>query len=228
MKKKTPIQTNNLVGASVEDLEKENHFLNVLTTLAHEVPQKVTSINKNRSSRFWFKVETTNQLVTANKDIMKPRSLEHVDSEVTTRLDTYKEEMPASLKEKITQVREFFLTEIAPITLAAGGGASQAKEVAERLLEIEVDSALFTRFDNMINRAATLKLSQFVANLFGLPAEAAHSLLGAQMNAGSDHSQINSILNYLKANDEAFSKKDLVKLQQDISKIEKVVSNEKR
>ena len=224
---KTKLQTNNLVGASQKELDKEDQFLASLTTLAYEVPKKTSPAKKNRKSKFWFKLSTTEEYVNAQKELMNPRALEHIDHEVEDRLTEYKTEMPDALKEKIKKVREFFLTEIAPITLAAGGGALQAKEVAQRLLDVEVDSALFTRFDNMVNRAATLKLSQFVASLFDLPLDTAPSLLGSQPAAHSDP-QMQSILNTLKAMQGGSDKKELAKLQQDISRIEKAVNHEKR
>ena len=150
----------------VQDVEGvvEDPFLSSLSTLAYS-HRKTT----NRSSRFWFKVETTQQLVTKKKQDLAPKAIEHIDAEVEERLKTYEIELTPTLKSKIEEVREFFLTEIAPLTLASSGGTIQSKEVIQRMLDTEVDTAIIGRFDNMVNRAATLKLALFVLKYFGLP-----------------------------------------------------------
>jgi hypothetical protein len=114
---------------------------------------------------------------------MQPKAVEHIDAEVESRLLTYRKEMPDILRNKVEKVREFFLTEIAPLTLASGGGNSQSREVVQRLLDTDVDTAMFARFENMVNRAATIKMAEFTLEYFQLPKEYLQSILGPTGNA---------------------------------------------
>ena len=164
-----------LTGKSQGALDQEDQLLTALTTLAYA--DKPVN-NKARTSRFWFQVETTSQMVEKKKKSLSRKPIEHIDAEVEARLLTYETELSPVLKDKITKVREFFLTEIAPLTFATAGGSLQSKAVAERMLETEVDPAIFNRFENMVNRAATIKLALFVLDYFGLPQSHFNSLIG--------------------------------------------------
>lgn len=112
------------------------------------------------------------------KEAMKPRELEHIDSEIVRRLSEYKQESPAMLQKHIEVIREFFLKEVAPKTLAVSGGTLQATEVIQRLLNTEVDSVTAARFQQMANRATTLKMAMFVCKYFDLPESYLESVIG--------------------------------------------------
>lgn len=118
-----------------------------------------------RASRFFF---TLDEPIEERKKKFTPKKLTHVDHEVTERTRRYKSEVPPALRSKIEMIREFFLTEIAPITMAASGGTGQAKQVVERFLDDKVDTTLLAAFENMSLRAAKIKLSLFVLELFDL------------------------------------------------------------
>lgn len=169
--------TNNLIGKGEKELVQEDKLLLSLTSLAYATPVVQPKVKENRTSSFWFSLETTEQIVAKRKAALKSKEPEHIDAEVTKRLKTYEAEISPALKKRIKQVREFFLTEIAPLTLASSGGALQSKEVAQRMLDTEIDGAIFGRFDTMVNKAATIKLGLFVLKYFGLPKEFFDSLV---------------------------------------------------
>lgn len=193
-----------LVGKNQEELDHEDQLLSALSNLAYsveEVPNPENAKRGNapvRTSRFWFRLETTSEMVAARKKKLAPKSVEHIDSEITDRLKTYEKELSPVLKDRIAQVREFFLTEIAPLTLATAGGAIQSRAVAERMLDTEVDSAIFARFENMVNRAATIKLGIFVLDYFGLPLTHFNDLVGATPHRGN--SELSQVLEAINAN----------------------------
>lgn len=144
---------------------------------------------QGRTSRFWFKVPESRapkRKTSIEVDIEKmrsdmlPRELEHIDSQVIDRLTEYKLESPAMYQSHIEEVREFFLKEIAPRTISAPGGAMQATEVLKRLLDTDVDESTVARFQNMLNRATTLKMAEFVATYFGLSKEHIPSIIGSR------------------------------------------------
>lgn len=144
---------------------------------------------QGRTSRFWFKVPESRvpkRKSSVEVDIekmradMRPRELEHIDSQVIDRLTDYKQESPAMYQSHIEEVREFFLKEIAPRTISAPGGAMQATEVLKRLLDTDVDESTVARFQNMLNRATTLKMAEFVAKYFGLSSEHIPSIIGSR------------------------------------------------
>lgn len=142
-----------------------------------------------RTSRFWFKVqESTAPKRKASVEVdvdrmkaqMRPKEMEHIDSQVVDRLAEYKLESPSMYQGHIEKVREFFLHEIAPRTISAPGGAMQATEVLKRLLDTDVDESTVARFQNMLNRATTLKMAEFVASYFGLSKDHVPSIIGGR------------------------------------------------
>ena len=143
----------------------------------------------HRRSRFWFKVQESKVSkkrkdgevsIKKIREAMRPKELEHIDSQIVDRLGLYKKESPEVYQSHIEEVREFFLNEIAPRTVAAPGGALQATEVLTRLLDTEVDPSTVSRFQNMLNRATTLKMAEFVAQYFGLSKEHIPGIIGSR------------------------------------------------
>jgi len=193
-----------LVGASQAQLDHEDALTRGLLTVAYSDPAapkaekpKVSRFG-TRQSRFWFRLETLTEETNRRKAQFKPKELEHIDSAVVARLRSFTKEIPLDLKTRIEQVREFFLKELSPLTMASSGGALQAKEVAERMFKTEVDQALFSRFDNMVNRAATIKVALFVKSYFDLPDEYISSLLGPQQhNPDSDFQKLQAMMKQL-------------------------------
>ena len=203
--------TNSPVGKPQEALDNEDSILKSLSNLAYSsvAPEskKKVDVSNMRTSRFWFTLETPQEAVNKVKESMIPKPVEHIDVEVQKRLARYKTEAPVQLHEKIKEVREFFLTQIAPRTLAASGGTIQATEVVQRLLDTDVDPAIMNRFENMINRAATLKLAEFALHYFDLGPEHLESLLGNQHQGDPD---MKALLRQLKELPQMSDMKSLV------------------
>lgn len=182
----TATQTSNdttgiLIGKDQASLDKEDAFLARLSNIAYV--EETSSKYGSRKSRFWFRVESTEQFVKEKKKKLEKPTLEHIDEQVEKRTKTYEVELTPALKTKIELIREFFLTEIAPLTFASSAGGLQAKAVAERLLDTEIDASMFSRFDNMVNRAATIKMASFVLSYFNLPESHFNSLIGPRPSA---------------------------------------------
>lgn len=125
----------------------------------------VTTPKRKFKSRFFFVLEEDLEV---RKEKFKPKKLVHVDAEIVTRAAAYKKEVSPELQSKIEEIREFFLKEIAPLTMAASGGVVQAHKVVERYVDGKIDQTLIRVFDEMVARAAKLKLAAFVTDLFGL------------------------------------------------------------
>lgn len=174
-----------LIGAPQAQLDQEDALTKGLLNVAYSDPalkvqRSQVSRFGTRTSRFWFKVETISEETTRRKEQFKPPELEHIDDAVSKRLKTFKKEIPGDLRDHIEQVREFFLTELTPLTMASSGGTIQAKDVAERMFKTEIDSAIFSRFDNMVNRAATIRVAKFVLSYFNLEPHFLDALIGPQ------------------------------------------------
>lgn len=118
-------------------------------------------------SRFFFTLDE--DLIQQNKKAFAPKVLEHVDADAVRRLKVYKPKAGPVISERIDEIREFFLMEIAPLMLACSAGTKQAQEVVEKMIDAKVDTTLFSNFEAMVTRAARLKLNQFVLSLFSLP-----------------------------------------------------------
>jgi hypothetical protein len=189
-------------GTPLEELEKADALMAALTNLAYSSEDKKKKPKPNprpkgsRTSRFWFTLTSVEVDVEEQKLKMAPKALEHIDEEVSVRLKKYKKELSPDLRKNIEVVREFFLKELAPLTIATDGGVTQAKEVVQRLLDTEVDSALVDKFNNMANRAAVMRLALFVLDYFNLPREHLSALFP---NGSGQDSELKQILNMLKS-----------------------------
>lgn len=206
------------------EISQSDQLISTLSSPAKALTKPATpAVNKNRKSRFWFKVETAEQFLAQRKVKLTKAPIEHIDNEVQRRVKSYTKELAPSLQEKIELIREFFLTEIAPLTLAASGGTTQAREVAQRTLGIEIDSAMFSRFETMVNKAATLKLSKFVTELFCLPETNAAALTGSSAVNNADQ-QLHHMMEELKSMASKQNRKELKELKAGMAKMERLVS----
>lgn len=169
-----------VVGKTRQEQASEDALAASLGKLAYAIPSR-----DNRRSRFWFKMEAPQLEVI--KEAMRPKELEHIDSEIVSRLDAYRQESPPVLQKHIEEIREFFLQEIAPKTLAMSGGTTQATEVIRRLLDTDVDSSTVARFQNMVNRATTLRMAMFVCHYFGLPQTQVDNIIGIPQASPPDN-----------------------------------------
>lgn len=187
---------NSVVGRSGKDLRQQDVTLEALSNLAYAAaPIKTAKHQPNRTSRFWFKVESVAEVVAQAKKDLAPKEIEHVDVEITKRIATYKTQLAPALKTNIEVVREFFLRELTPLTVASEGGITQAKEVVQRILDTEVDSALIDRFRGMASRAAVLRLAIFMVEYFKLPKEYVNNLFSQPIT--SQDSELKQVMEML-------------------------------
>ena len=177
----------NLVLTDRAGEESADMLLASLSDIAYSVPAKQDTIPEGRRSRFFYKpTKSIKEELEERKVQFAPKKLEHIDATTEERLITYREELPETLKTNLENIREFFLTQISPLTFAAPAGTSQAKDVAQRLLGTEIDNTVFDKFERMVHTATTLKLAVFVTNYMGLPKSATRLILESITPAARD------------------------------------------
>lgn len=216
---------NSVVGRSGKDLAGADATLDALTNLAYSVKPETPEPKKagNRTSQFWFKVESIEEVVAKAKVDMAPKQVEHVDAAVTKRMASYKTQLSPMLKNNIEVVREFFLNELTPLTVASEGGITQAKEVVQRLLDTQVDSALIDRFRGMASRAAVLRLAIFMVEYFKLPKEYIHNLFSQPITSqDSELKQVMEALNAMAKQQGAEAPRDR-RMERAVTKLENLV-----
>lgn len=167
-----------LLLSTKKEEDAADTLLAALTTIAHASPVEESKPKKTRRSRFFYRPSVSFQEdIDERKQISKPVPVDLVDQEVQERLNTYKTELPTKLTANIDRVREFFLKEIAPLTLAGQSGAGQARDVVQRLLNAEIDGTPFAQYDRMLAIATTIKMAREITKYMGLPAAMAENLL---------------------------------------------------
>jgi hypothetical protein len=175
-----------LLTDSVQE-EKEDDVLSSLLNIAYvtpkaQEPEKPADLKERRSRFFYRPTESFSTDLDNRKRAQHPpplSSLTILDKEVEARKVTYASELPDSLQSNIESVREFFLNEIGPLTLAAQAGTAQAREVVQRTLNTEIDGLAFAQFERMVGKGATLKMARFIAGYLGLPRNAVESILNS-------------------------------------------------
>lgn len=161
--------------------EKEaDDLLLALTDLAYSSPNPLEVKDSTRKfrSRFFFKLSKSfASEIKQQKQNVKRKKLVPVDIDLKLRLKDYKKDIPQEVKRNMLNVREFFLTQIGPLTLAGGAGAGQAKEIVQRMLNTAVDGTQFDKFERMSHEAVNLRMARFIAKYYGLEKSAVDKLL---------------------------------------------------
>jgi len=136
-----------------------------------------------KKSKFFFRVTESfeEEMARRQKDLEDSRDpgLVNLDAEVDLRKEKYSKELPPKLQRNIVAVREFFLKEIGPLSLAAGAGSIQAREVMQRTLNAPVGEQAFAQFERMLNSANTIKMARFITKYTGLSINEAPSLVAS-------------------------------------------------
>ncbi len=185
---------NHLILSTQKEEEAADDLLSALTTLAYstpvrEQPKKLIKKKKkkvqpkpltesNRRSRFFYTptISIADE-VAAARPISEPRVLEAVNAEVDARVATYSQELPPALQPNIEAVREYFVSQVAPKTLAVQAGTAQALDVIQRTLNTAIDPQPFAQFERMVAQARLIKMARFVAEYMELPATAVPDLV---------------------------------------------------
>lgn len=142
------------------------------------VEANTTKRNTKRKSKFFFTIKSDfDRSVEDRIEQFKPKVLEHIDAELVKRSDDYLKELPPNLESNIANIREFFLRELSPLTLAMSPGSTQALDVVSRALGIQVDNGIIVQFERMFAKGINIKMSKYVASYLGLTAEDADILL---------------------------------------------------
>jgi len=184
----TVARTNPLEGKDEASMEQEDSLQRSLARVAYSTPVLDPLSGRDRRerrSRFFFRLEPDIKAAEDYRKLqMSAKKLEHIDDEISARLSTYKEEAAPEIKGNLEKVREFFLTNVAPLTLAATGGALQATDIVQRMVDSEVDPGMRGRFEQMVNRAAVYKMALFVMEYFQLPQEHLPGVMGLTSEGG--------------------------------------------
>lgn len=179
--------SNHLMLSTKAEEDSKDDLLSALSTMAYALPtvtevprkkkkKKLVTRNrtdpppKRRSRFFYVPTDSIVEEVTERKQMTEPASgLESVNAEVEKRVVSFSNELPPELQAHIEKVREFFVTEIAPKTLAVQGGTAQALDVVQRTINSAIDPSPFAQFERMVAQARLYKMASFVASYMGLP-----------------------------------------------------------
>ena len=137
--------------------------------------QPQTRIRPRYRSRFFFKLDS--DIVEVQKAAVAPPKVDYADQAVEDHLKRIRKILPKDLSVNIDVVREFFVDELSPLTLALSTGSDQARAVLKGATGSEVDPEAFYRFEQMAHQAVLIRLSMFLETYLGLPEGTAHDLL---------------------------------------------------
>lgn len=176
---------NTLILTDLNEEEKADDIMAALSEMAYATPSKNKVVAKKErrfKSRFFFVLSDSiaNEVGEAKRRL-QPKKLDYIDDEIEARLKALKKVMPKELEAKIEAVREFFLTEIGPRSLAGGAGSVQAKAIVERMLNSPIDGTQFAKFERMSHEAVNMKMAKFIAKFYDLPQSATTKLLESVM-----------------------------------------------
>lgn len=158
----------------------ESQLLSKLLNPASPVSGVSAKSIKHRS-RFFFTVEDS-ELVQRKSEVKK-KEISSVYTPIDKRIDSYSKELPASLDPNIKKVREFILTTLSPLLLAAETGSRQAIEIISKSLDSPADGRALQAFDSMLVAGYNLKICRFLIKYLGLTAKDAETLMGSLIKA---------------------------------------------
>ena len=92
-----------VIGKGRAKQKAEDTLASRLSRVAYASPRKAPS--KDRTSRFWFRMDHKELEVT--KEMMRPKEVEHIDSQVVKRLSRYRKSSPADFQKYIVRVSSF-------------------------------------------------------------------------------------------------------------------------
>ena len=126
-------------------------------------------------SRFIFEVEE--DFVAEMRAANAPKVVVADNQEVLARVAKLEKVLPPELKGNIALVRNFFLQEVAPLTLALGTGVDHAQEVIKKVAGVDLEPSTFVKFEKMAHAAVHIRMAAFLENYLKLPKGAAEDLL---------------------------------------------------
>lgn len=133
------------------------------------------------NSRFFIKDVV--DIVAAMKAANKIKALEPDNKELTRFEREVKRALPKSTQPNIKLIREFFLNDLAPLTVAIGAAVFQSKAVLKSTTGDDPDPTPFANFERMARTAVNLKMAQFLQDYLDLPESAVTLMLDSQQGA---------------------------------------------
>ena len=106
-----------------------------------------------------------------------PPKIEYADQALTSQIKAVKVSLPKDMSGNIAAVRDFFVQELAPLTLALDPGATQAREILKSVVGTEMSPEPFYRFENMASKAVLIRMAHFLEDYLGLPEGTEDALL---------------------------------------------------
>lgn len=155
------------------DENASDDLLSAITNLGKlnktPLPGRLQAGEADRRSRFWYRPTISfSEDVTLRKRASVPQEAQPMIDEIDRRIKTYSKELPPDLEANMIDVREFWLKEIAPLTLPAQAGSEHARSVITGVLGSDIDVTSFMQFQRMMGEAAKLKIAKFLTQYMGL------------------------------------------------------------
>lgn len=161
--------------------------------------------DRTYQSRFFFRINPSIaehiRLLRAQEQLSKPSPSEPLNEHIEKRSKEFKQGIAPSLAKRIDKVREYFLEELSPLTMAAQAGSDQAKEVLQVALDSEVEPAVLQHFETMMRYGVQIKMARFIAKYLNLKEDDARVLLeklGARGKGNSPNNQYTALMDALK------------------------------
>lgn len=160
---------------------RQDAVLSSLTNAAYSGGIKRNVSKKSRRANnpfFYHRTSSFSEEVVQQKMAIEPQkaAMEHIDAEVENRLKTYEKELSSALVKNIEAVREFFLTELDPLSLGIQGGTAQVHSVMTRIFPDGIDTEQFSQFVHMAKLARKIKMANFLAKYMGIGEDDANKL----------------------------------------------------
>ena len=127
-------------------------------------------------SRFFFRPLNQDDLE-VHRHQSAPPKIEYADQTLTRQIKAVKVDLPKDMASNIDTVRDFFVRELAPLTLALDPGSTQARDILKAVVGTEMSPEPFYRFENMASKAVLIRMAHFLEDYLGLPEGTADSLL---------------------------------------------------
>lgn len=137
-----------------------------------ELPDEESFVEANQSvkykSSFFFKLDDSSLERKRREALSKKKELPSSTREIDKIAESYKEVLPKDMESRIEEVRDFFLSELSPLVLAANVGCEQAMSILDITTEGQVDKDPQRKFNEMLMKGLQLRMSRFIVEYLGL------------------------------------------------------------
>lgn len=152
-----------------------------LTSIAHSAgTPAIQPAIAQRRSRFFF-ILTEDDLAERKKAVAK-KEVALVDEDLNRMELKVRTELPLELEKNANKIRDFFLRELSPRTLAIETGLNQAITILKRN-GVDVDQSVPLMFLRMAQEGSAIRLSRFLETYLELPEGSARKLIAKPKEA---------------------------------------------